>query len=631
MYNELIKATHNISLDHTVLRASEPPKAVEQPDSDLLYEAIRQGDLERTQHLVEEGLVLHSDQYTPLMLACFYGHLELAKFFYKDNSINERDVCGNTALIHAAWNGHTDVVQWLISVGADINAVNISADSALLVALRFEHPETARYLLTQNNIQKDVPNSLSYEPLVIALVHGYLDIVESLYSNHVDLNKQYTENNTLLHMCAMINNLASMRWLLDHGANPWVSNGNHMTPVRIAASRGYTEMVSSLIAQMKNHHKFSEELDYILLGAACQGYGEIIDLVLVHKHHFPNIMMQVALLHSTVTNNWNMVAKLLDINPEKALKRINKHYDYGDFEYNYGNTLLHSAAVNGHLLMVQNLIAHGAKLKARNDNKDTVLHSAVRSGNIDLVRWLCNQYMPVNQQNEQGNTPLHLAVKMKNLPMVRCLLLHGSNYKIENKQKNSAEFLAKGNPELEQLFQEMRAKDLKHFGIYDLHLAAATHEEKALLQILPLHHDFSMKSEDGLTPIQIAAHMGNSGTLAIMLLWEAKGDKKAARILAKELKEHYEAKSSAYLGITNAIKSIDSFPAHRLDALIKLYNSCKYPNVENKPVHVDKTVQNSSPRWRGFFCVDNRSSNSITEEIEEDSENEINSVASQNH
>ncbi|KTD34903.1 Ankyrin repeat protein [Legionella moravica] len=624
MYTELVKTAHFVALE-PVFGESEPTDNIEQPDHDVLYDTIRQGDLERTLQLMADGVVLKSNDYTPFMLACFYGHLDLVQALYSDNALNERDVYGNTPLIHAAWNGHTEVVQWLVREGADANAVNISADSALFVALRFKHPDTARYLLTLKNIKTDKPNSLSYTPLVIALVYGYLDIVDILYNQNVVLNTQYTENNTLLHMCAMINNLSSMQWLLEHDANPWVSNSHHMTPVRIAASRGYTEMVGILIAKMKHHHLFSEELEHVLLAAVSQGHEDILDLVLTHKKQFSSIMIQVALLHSTITNNWNMVSRVLDINPEKALKRINKHYDYGDFEYNFGNTLLHSAAVNGHLLMVQNLIARGAKTNARNDNNDSILHCAVRSGNIDLVRWLCHQYVPVNQQNEQGNTPLHLAVKMKNTSMVRCLLLYGARFNSENKHKNTAEFLAKGTPELEQLFQEMRTKDLNSFGLTDLHLAATIHEEKALLQILPLHHDFSLTSEDGLTPIEIAAHMGNSGTLAIMLLWEAKGDRNAAKILAKEMKGHYEAKSSMYLGITNAIKSIDSFPAHRLDALITLYNSCQKVNVDTKsePVQDERKVNHSSSRWRGFFCIDAASASSISKELVEETVNDF--------
>merc|ERR1719215_1542755 len=60
-----------------------------------LFEASRTGDVELLQELLDEGY-----------------------------SSDERDSQGNTLLIHAASNGHSDIAQLLLQNGADVNAKN---------------------------------------------------------------------------------------------------------------------------------------------------------------------------------------------------------------------------------------------------------------------------------------------------------------------------------------------------------------------------------------------------------------------------------------------------------------------------------------------------------------------------
>jgi ankyrin repeat protein len=550
--------------------------------------AILKSDAALTEVFVEEGGTLYTDKHTPFMLACLHGDLDLIKNLYAKKELLEEDSFGNTPLIYAARNGHNHVIQWLLDQGADLNTTNIHGDSALYISLRFHHLKTAQMLLDRTEIKPFVPNVLGYDAFVISIVNGYLDIAKFLYFDTMDLNKKYCENNTLLHMCAMTGNLETVQWLLDHKANPHSTNSSKLSPFGMAAIKGHAKVMEALIPYIQHHHTFkTEELHRAIIAASSFGYGEVMDLVLKHKRGFTKGIIPFVLMNASIRGHWNIISKSLDLSPERAHKRINRHYNYGDFEYNHGGTLLHAAADNGHLTIVQNLIDKGAHLTHKNHNDDTVLHFAVRSGNVALVRWLCNQNLFVNPVNKQGNTPMHFAVQTNNVEMIRCLLIYGSDFEIENKQKQTAEFLSKSHPDLYRCFQEFKTKDFKHFGLSDVFEELMDGQDKAILQILPLYNDLNACSVDGLSPFQLTANLGNVKPLVILLLWQANCDQNSAKLLAKGLQKQFDPQSKAYATFDNALQQIKVFPQERLDALLSLVSNLS-AHIKTEPLSEEK-------------------------------------------
>ena len=74
---------------------------------------------------------------TPLHLAAMTGQHKIVEILAKDYQINVDQPGGarqNTALHHAAVNGHAGVVQTLLDLGANVNVVNLDGDTALHLA-----------------------------------------------------------------------------------------------------------------------------------------------------------------------------------------------------------------------------------------------------------------------------------------------------------------------------------------------------------------------------------------------------------------------------------------------------------------------------------------------------------------
>jgi ankyrin repeat protein len=84
-----------------------------------------------------------------------------------------------------------------------------------------------------------------------------------------------------------------------------------------------------------------------------------------------------------------------------------------------GDTLLHSAVVNGVLADVQILISCGASVNAAGDLCSTPLHYAASRGMAEIARELLKSGADVDIRNEFGQTALDLAELRKRHEVVR--------------------------------------------------------------------------------------------------------------------------------------------------------------------------------------------------------------------
>jgi ankyrin repeat protein len=70
---------------------------------------------------------------------------------------------------------------------------------------------------------------------------------------------------------------------------------------------------------------------------------------------------------------------------------------------------IHYAATNGHLQIVQFLLAHGAKVDALSPSETTPLMMAVGSNNDDLIKYLLDNGADLSLRNHEGYTAIDVA------------------------------------------------------------------------------------------------------------------------------------------------------------------------------------------------------------------------------
>src|SRR5690554_2291691 len=107
-----------------------------------LFYSIRNNDLQSVKAILqrEPDLIQARDERgsTPLLLAAYYGHDELTQYLLTLNPvIDEKDASGSTALMGSCFKGHLSVVKLLIDAGANVNEANESGGTALFFAAMF--------------------------------------------------------------------------------------------------------------------------------------------------------------------------------------------------------------------------------------------------------------------------------------------------------------------------------------------------------------------------------------------------------------------------------------------------------------------------------------------------------------
>lgn len=88
-------------------------------------------------------------------------------------------VKGQTALWHAACNGHDQTVFQLILRGAEIDALDHDGASALFAAVDMGHEAIVRQLI-RSGASIDLARNDGFTPLMIAVAQGHISIAEIL-------------------------------------------------------------------------------------------------------------------------------------------------------------------------------------------------------------------------------------------------------------------------------------------------------------------------------------------------------------------------------------------------------------------------------------------------------------------
>jgi ankyrin repeat protein len=162
----------------------------------------------------------------------------------REQSVNAADSRGQTPLMNAAAFGSYEAMKMLIDAGADVKAASASG----LTALHLSAGDIRKVrLLLDRGADVNARSAMRRTPLLVAAyTHGVSETVRLLLSKGADVNAADALGLTPLIAAAKVNDTATAKLLIDHGAGvaaqanvPQVSS-----PLMAAAHNGNAELTN---------------------------------------------------------------------------------------------------------------------------------------------------------------------------------------------------------------------------------------------------------------------------------------------------------------------------------------------------------------------------------------------------
>jgi ankyrin repeat protein len=226
----------------------------------LLHHAVFAKDHGVLEWLLHKGIDVHArdlEGLTPLMFACEEGHEDAAKtiFFHDPSQINDR--CdgadsirrGRTPLMFAAFGRNIRIAEFLLSLGADVNAQDENGLTPLLIAAQQGNVEMMRVLLSRGAslllFDADGADALAY-----AVGSRDTNAVAFLLSQGADINHSDSSGYPTALRVAILNDDTDMvGYLLSKGARAsWRESGGE-NAVDLAKRLGGPPRIKEILSE----------------------------------------------------------------------------------------------------------------------------------------------------------------------------------------------------------------------------------------------------------------------------------------------------------------------------------------------------------------------------------------------
>ncbi|OBT63581.1 hypothetical protein VE03_07021 [Pseudogymnoascus sp. 23342-1-I1] len=327
-----------------------------------------------------DGIKVHLPSkkgYTAFSSAVRGGHFQVAKNLIGfdptvlDTETNEQQ----PPLLIAVGHGHSDIVSFLLSKGADANFQNQQQETPIFVAAVKGDLVTVNVLLSDSRVQIDLErtNNTGMTPLLAAASLGHLSIVRRL-----------------------------VKHATEHGLKSVIKQKDHQSfsPLSAAVRGGHPGIVEFLLKREEyDPTEYNNKKGTILTLSLCSMNREVIDMILSRRSELDipdKTLGRTPLLWAASLGDEDTIKFLLS--------ECNVNGNATDFE---DSTATYLAAKGGHELALKLLLENGiGDINAPESIEgSTPLIIAAKKGRLNILELLLQQEgIQVNQQDNHGCT-----------------------------------------------------------------------------------------------------------------------------------------------------------------------------------------------------------------------------------
>ena len=302
-----------------------------------------------------------SKSFIPLHIATKYVHTQIIKYLfsnvYGDNMKNMKDEKGKTILHYACQYNILPLVEFLISIGFDIDAIDLESNTPLLTSCKSEF--------------------------------NCIHIIEYLISHGCSKDSKDKERRTALHISCEIGNVEYVHYLVSQGCDIDSSDKHRNRPIHYACGQTSLTPLISYINQRNNQSSFTERLIEIVQHLVSRGCDK----------NAKNIQGMTP-LHVSCKHGFIDIVKYLISQGCDSYSRDAK-----------GRIPLHYCIKSNHLDVFKYFISIGFDINIRDNKGRTPLHLSIKFRSREIKLHLlfnnsCKKCIPDNN----GKTPLQYAI-----------------------------------------------------------------------------------------------------------------------------------------------------------------------------------------------------------------------------
>jgi ankyrin repeat protein/mRNA-degrading endonuclease RelE of RelBE toxin-antitoxin system len=261
-----------------------------------LHVACAAGNEKIVQLLIDNNANLYTEDYQgnmPLDIAITNNHQNIVKTLAENgctlevvrnkHAVNLQQILLAPALFNACKEGNYKEVKNLLQKGANIETTEPQVGAQPIhFACFYNHPDIVELLLSKG-ADVNAKNFAQRTPLYAACDKNNIDIINILIRHKAKIETKDNEGNTPLHIACERNYINSIEILLEKGAHINATNNLGMTPLHIACQNGHFKTVTCLLNRKTNKASIDAQdiqgttpLDY----AAIYSYTPIVEYLL---------------------------------------------------------------------------------------------------------------------------------------------------------------------------------------------------------------------------------------------------------------------------------------------------------------------------------------------------------------
>ncbi len=275
-----------------------------------------------------------------------------------------------------------ELVECLMSYGADVNACTISDQSPLYVAAMHGFDKAVELFLRNDAANRYKMNAAGLTPLTVAAFHGELGVIKLLLGD-LTLDE-------------------STRYLNDY------TKGQNVTAAYAAAQNGHLEVLKYVVKRGANIRQVRDNGNTVLHAATIKNRVEVLEYLL------PEFAALIDVLNIDGASALYMAAETGNL---ASLEILVKYGASVNVKNKHGFSPLHIAAQNGHFDVVKALIKLGiGNINQIDSDGRTALWWAAKSekASPDIIKMLIVAGADPTIADKEGVTPFEEANKLNN-------------------------------------------------------------------------------------------------------------------------------------------------------------------------------------------------------------------------